>query len=140
MNGKTKSIILQVAFKEAATPDGDITAIAARTAEFYDMLLALHTSLGIEPDEAPVRRNRTRTTGTGTGSNVGSTIPDGETFIIEGVLYTDFREGKAAPGVNPNFPDFKRESDNQGFWMYDRDGSPNEDVKELVTAADTKVF
>ena len=98
--------------------------------------------LGIDADEGTSRRGsggsrRPTTTGT------PKVVPTGETFIVDGVLYTDFRAAKAAPGYagSPNFPDFKRESDDKPFWLYDKDsGAPNEDVKELVAAADTKIF
>ena len=135
MKGKSKSILLQVAFKgaiEVGKPTEE------QTVSFYEMLVALHERLGIDADEgaAPARSGFTKRTGT-TNSQ-----PIGETFILDGELYTDFRAAKAAPGsaLKANYPDFKRESDNQGFWLYTRDGEPNEEVAPLVAASDTRVM
>lgn len=134
MDDRSKSILLQVAFKGAidvGVPNEE------QVLTFYEMLTNLHDKLGIDPSMNDGGRSTTRRR---TPSRAPA--PEGETFIYEGELYTDFRKAKAAPGstVKPNYPDFKRESDNQGFWLYDRDGNPNEECAALVAAADGKVF
>lgn len=129
MNGKTKSIILQVAFK-GAVDMGVVTE--EQVLANYELLIALHDRLGIDAEDAPKRG--------GGGRKTTGTQPTGDTFILEGELYTDFRQAKAAGQTKPNFPDFKRESDGQGFWLYSTDGEANADTAPLVAAADGKVF
>ena len=56
MNGKTKSILLQVAFKEAVTSVNtqgtyDNDAVEERTRDFYNTLIGLHDQLGIDAED-----------------------------------------------------------------------------------------
>ncbi len=137
MDDRSRSILLQVAFKGAIELK---EPTVPRITDLYEMLIELHDKLGINPQTAAKR------SGGGSFSGGSQTTkgmqPTGETFMLEGALYTDFRAVKADPtkNINPKFPDFKRESDNQGFWLYTQDGEVVEDTAKLVAAADTKVY
>ncbi len=149
INGRSRSILLQVAFKEAATSGADVSEVRTLTASFYNMLIDLHAELNIDPEDGAFKSKG----GGNSGWNKGPSAPapQGETFMFNGILVEDFRTAKAAPGstVKANYPDFKTATGDEiagitnpkgAAWLYLQDGSPNENVKELVTAADTKVF
>jgi hypothetical protein len=133
MDDRTKSILLQVAFKEAAGSD-TLEEVENKTVQFFELLVALHEKLGINPE--------TKSGGGGGRKTSGKPAPVGESFIVDGEIYTDFRDAKSAPnsGLNKKYPDFKRESDGKGFWLYSQEGEPNEEVKPLVAAADGREF
>jgi hypothetical protein len=154
INGISRSILLQVAFKEAAADrraQPDSLDVKAQTAGYFQLLVDLHGELNIDPDDGNARRS-----GGGGGGSRPTTIPSapaptGETFIFKGHLIEDFRAAKAAPGstVNPKYPDFKTVNGQpiegvttpQGAaWLDAQDGAPNEAVSELVTAADQKII
>lgn len=143
INGRTRSILLQVAFKgavEAGSPDRETVT------NLYNLLISLHEELGIDPSEGAPRG------GTGSrNSGTGAVSPEGETFMFNGLLIEDFRAAKSAPGstVKPNYPDFKTVNGQPidgvttprgAAWLYSQDGSANEAINELVAAADTKIF
>ncbi len=145
IKGRTRSILLQVAFKEAA--NGDVKATELLTAQYYTMLLDLHDAMSIDPEDGGFTR------GSGGGRAKTSTFvkPTAETFIYEGVLVEDFRAAKAAPGstVNANYPDFKTAdgseisgitNDSGAAWLRDQDGGVNEALTPLVTMADQRVI
>ncbi len=145
INGRSRSILLQVAFK-AAVAGGDPN-IKLATANFYNMLIELHTELDINPDDGAKKGNWSGSSG---GAPKAPAI-QGETFIFNGVLVEDFRAAKAAPGstVKPRFPDFKTANgeaisgvttDSGAAWLYTPDGEPNEAINDLVLAADTKIL
>jgi hypothetical protein len=150
INGRSRSILLQVAFKASIEMlvAGQISSdtISGTTATLYDTLILLHDELNIDPDEGARRGS-----GGGSRSTTPASVPTGETFIFNGHLIEDFRAAKTAPGsiVNPKFPDFKTVNGQpiegvttpQGAaWLDQQDGSPNEAVSELVAAADQKVI
>lgn len=135
MNGKTKSILLQVAFYGAAGQSGGVVD-EATVASNFETLLALHERFGINPDE-------------GRGSGGGSTKPNGEVFTYNNILVEDFRATKKIQNLKPNFPDFKTVNGDviEGItnprgaaWLTDQEGNPNEDITPLVAAANEKVF
>ena len=150
IKGRTRSILLQVAFKEAAEDrraQQDSLDIAKQTAGYYQMLVDLHGELSIDPEDGGFTR------GSGGGRAKQSTFvkPIAETFIYEGVLVEDFRAAKAAPGstVNANYPDFKTAdgseisgitNDSGAAWLRDQDGGVNEALTPLVTMADQRVI
>jgi len=133
VTGKTKSILLQVAFK-GAVETGVVNE--EQVIAYYELLMALHERYGIDPDE-------TRNSG---GSRKPTTPkaeqPQGETFILDGEMFTDFRAVKADPtaGLNRNYPDFKRVSDNKAFWVYTQDGEKVADTVPLVEARDQAIY
>jgi hypothetical protein len=130
MDDRGKSILLQVAFKAAVAVE---VPTEDQVISFYELLIGLHERLGINPTE-------TKRSGGGRSSTPRTTQPTGETFILDGQLYTDFRQVKATGSVKANYPDFKRDSDGQAFWLYTQDGEPNAEAADLVSAADGKVF
>jgi len=147
INGRSKSILLQVAFKEASSADS-LAEIKLLTSQYYTMLLELHDELNIDPEDGAFKRG-----GNSGGRSNQSTFtpPVGETFIYNSVLVEDFRAAKAAPGssLKPNWPDFKTVeqteiagvTNNKGAaWLYAQDGTPVEATAALVTAADSKVM
>ncbi len=152
INGRSRSILLQVAFKAAIqeslgreTETFDL--IKGETARLYGMLIDLHTELDINPDDGQKKGNW----GGASGGAPKAPAIQGETFIFNGVLVEDFRAAKAAPGstVKPRFPDFKTANgeaisgvttDSGAAWLYTPDGEPNEAINELVAAADTRIL
>lgn len=134
MNGKSKSILLQVAFKEASsgTPI-DIDVVEAN----YTTLLALHEKFGIDADDAPSRSYG--------GGSAKKEAPAGVTFMFENNIFEDFRTLKSDGTLKPSFPDFRTVSgtevagltnDRGSVWIIDRDGSAKAEVAALVAAAD----
>ncbi len=150
IKGRTRSILLQVAFKEASSNDDigatDVTATKLLTTQYYTMLLDLHDELNINPEDGGFTR------GSGGGRAPSTFVkPEAETFIYEGVLVEDFRVAKAAPGstVNANYPDFKTADGSEiagitnekgAAWLRDQDGGVNEALTPLVTMADQRVL
>ena len=146
IKGRSRSILLQVAFKEAAGPEMTIPTTKTPTTEYYNMLIELHEELNIDPEDGGFTR------GSGGGRAKSTFVkPTGETFIYEGVLVEDFRAAKAAAGstLKPNYPDFKTAdgsaiqgitNDQGAAWLRDQDGGVNEALTPLVTASDTRVL
>jgi len=150
IKGRSKSILLQVAFKEAAKGNDatTINEVLELTRLYYSGLLSLHEELGIDPSDGEFTRG-----GGGGGARKASTFvkPQGETFIYNTVMVEDFRAAKAAPGstLKPNYPDFKTvdESEIAGVtnakgaaWLRGQDGAINDALSDLVAAADTRVM
>ncbi len=142
MDNKSKSILLQVAFKAAVEAN---VPTEEQVITFYEMLLNLHDRFGITLED-----NRPRTGGGNRGATRGTPItPKGETFLFGDFLVEDFRAAKADPalGIKANYPDFKTTNGQEipgvttpsgAAWMYDQDGGVNEKVKELVDAANSR--
>jgi hypothetical protein len=137
MNGKTKSILLQVAFKEAAARGEDVAATKLLTSQFYVLLQELHGEIGIDPDEGQARG------GGGGGRNFPakprmatptSAIPFA---TADGTTWLDYRTAKINNEVKANFPDFKTSDGKTSVWAYDRDGTPVAEAAELTAAADS---
>ena len=136
MNGRSKSILLQVAFK-GAIEIGDPTP--ATITGLYETLLSLHDTLGIDSDDGPKR-------GGGSGWSGGSkttALPEGTSiFVARGTQIVDYRAAKTAGNVNAKFPDFKTLDNskifdgNDGVWLNDQQGNPNESILDLVAAAE----
>lgn len=129
MSNRNKSILLQVAFKEA---NGD----EEKTQILFNTLLKLHETNGISLEDEPRK---------GGFNKAGGQSPapireiSGTLFFKNGEKFFDFRQAKAEGREKPAYPDFKSEDLKTSFWMYDRDGSPNPEVAALVEAADAAV-
>lgn len=136
MNGKTKSILLQVAMKlavESTSAQGlyDNESVKTRTKDFYAMLGGLHAELGIDADEGRGRG------GNGGGGSTRKPLPESvTTFTSEGVEWYDFRKAKDNKDVAAGHPEFKTTDFKESVWMYEKDGSPKPEAAVLVTAAD----
>lgn len=133
MNGKTKSILLQVAFKEAAAYASDIAAVKAVTSRLYTDLIALHDELDINPDEGGGRGGGRSFGGGGAPKKAApasvTTFTDGE-----GVVWSDYRKAKAGSEVPSGHPDFK--AGQKSIWIYDPNGTPKPEGQELAKIAD----
>jgi hypothetical protein len=138
MNGKTKSIILQVAFKEAAARGGSVSDTKDLTREFYDSLISLHTHLAIEPDDGAPRG------GGGGGGGGGftpkprmATPPTAVAFALaDGTPWLDYRACKVDGSVKPKFPDFKTSDGKASVYEFGLDGATNPQFAELVAASE----
>lgn len=133
MNGKTKSILLQVAFKEAAAHAPSLDDVKGVTARLYRDLIALHTEHDINPDEGQGRGGGRSFSGGGapkkaTPASV-TTFTDGE-----GVVWSDYRQAKAGSEVPSGHPDFK--AGQKSIWIYDPNGTPKPEGQELAKIAD----
>jgi len=143
MNDRTKSILLQVAYKGVVDSGRDVSQDTVLAD--YTLLVGLHDQLGLDPDSGGSNRGGGGKRGGGGRKPSGSTFetPDSvTTFIYEGEMWEDFRQAKSDGSVKKGFPDFKAVNvkDDRGqrksVWMYDQDGNPNPDAVVLVTAAD----
>lgn len=137
LDTKSKSILLQVAFKEATSTTMtqgifNIDEVKNRTVEFYELLQQLHDELEIETAWQKRATNNT------SGSRGGSTNDFGIEFEVDGVLWRDFRTAKDAGQVKANFPDFKSEN-NDSLWLTDKEGNPVPEAENLRKLADVAV-
>lgn len=129
---RTKSILLQVAFKEAAKNVGpDVNEVETLTLKYFETLIALHSSLNISLEE----QTRPRGGRQGGGGGPTGTTLLGQEFNLDGDSWRDFREAKTQGKVKANFPDFKSAS-GKSVWMYDKQGEINDEAAALVKAAD----
>ena|SRR3990167_273223 len=131
MNGKSKSILLQVSAKLASEQGRftkeDVTSI-------YNLLVGLHDELGIDADEGAPRNS-----GGQRAPRPSAPVREisGTLFFAEdGSKWFDFRQAKADGKEKPKFPDFKSEDMQTSVWLYDQEGAPNEEAAALVKAAE----
>ncbi len=120
LNNKTRSILLQVAHKEAVewergAAKPDVAKVEEAAQVFYEQLLALHEQYGIEDQS---------TGDSGGGGSTASDAPDAPIVEISGDNYYDYRGLKGLGAVNANFPDFKTPDGKKSVWLTKKDGSP----------------
>lgn len=141
MDDTSKSILLQVAFKGAIDLN---EPTSTKVQSFYELLLDLHEKNDINPKP----RGGGGFKGGGS-SKPAAPKPSGEIFTYQNILVEDFRDLKKDGTVKANYPDFKTvngdviegiTTDRGAAWLSDQNNEPNENVKPLVEAADTKVF
>ena len=136
---RSKSILLQVAFKEAAADrraQPDSLDVEKQTAGYYQLLLSLHDELGIAITDGPARSSSGGGSYPRKSNSGGSTITDeGVGFMLDGTIWRDFRTAKVEGRVKAGFPDFKS-VDNESIWMIDREGNAVPEAAALVVAAD----
>ena len=139
MNGKSKSILLQVAFKKAVDTGETVETvehIATLTQSYYDTLIALHTSNSIDADDAP------KGGGGGGGGNFApkpKTAPPASArafTIADGSQWLDYRASKVDGSVKPRFPDFKTADGKESVYEFGLDGATNPAFAELAAASD----
>lgn len=131
MNGKSKSILLQVAFKKAAEIGGPGDKLTARTQEYYDILINLHTSNNIDADDAP------RGGGGGNYTPKPKATPPASAISFtssSGAPWIDYRAAKIDGSVKPKFPDFKSADGKESVYEFGLNGEVNPAFAELVTA------
>ena len=119
MNDKSKSILLQVAFKAAVSSFGELTdkteaLVEQRTELFFEQLLALHEKYQIDDQT-------TRSSYNNSGSSYQQ--DDAPTIMIDGKQYFDYRGLKAVGAKSAGWPDFK-DASGEGFYLTKKDGSP----------------
>lgn len=137
MQGKTQSIILQVAFKAAVQTGADIPAIKLLTSQYYVLLQELHDEIGINADDGAY----TPKGGGGGGSSFPSkpkmaTPPSALPFTTsDGITWLDYRTAKSNSEVVPGFPDFKTTDGKTSVWEYTKDGTPVPEATALTAAA-----
>ncbi len=129
---KGKSILLQVAFKEAVPATlGTNKSVKDTTVEFFNILTELHDQFGISPD-----------TSGGGGGGGGRKAPDLPSTVTqftdsEGQTWYDFREALAkGQVVKEGHPEFKSTDFKQSEWIYDKQGNEKENAIPLREAAD----
>ena len=137
MNGRSKSILLQVAFK-GAIEIGDPTP--ATITGLYETLMTLHDTLNIDSDDGAPRRGGGG--GSGWSGSKTTTLPEGTSiFTARETQMVDYRAAKTAGNVKPGFPDFKTLDGskifdgNDGVWLIDQRGNANDGIADLVEAA-----
>ncbi len=134
MNGKSKSILLQVAFKMAAPIAKDATATAGLTQEFYDVLINLHTANSIDADDAPKKA------GGGGGFTPKPRMATPASAITftnkDGIAWIDYRASKVDGSVKPKFPDFKTADGKESVYEFGLDGAADPQFAGLAAAAD----
>ncbi len=145
MYGKTKSIILQVAFKEAAAGlDGsrEISDIKLLTSQYYVLLQELHAEIGIDPDDEAPKPWANKSSGGGgfTPKPKMETPASAVAFTTaDGTVWLDYRAAKAKSEVVKGFPEFKTVDQTKGvgqsIWEYSQDGTPVPEAIELINAA-----
>ena len=132
---RSKSILLQVAFKEAVGATlGTDSSVAETTQEFYNTLLSLHESNGITIEDG--------------GSSGGGqrSFPAREVKALpqevvqftaqDGTVWIDWRPAKAAGNAVAKHPDFKTKDNKTSEWLFAQDGSENPVALELAAASD----
>lgn len=144
MDSFTKSILIQVAFKQATASqrlgeEFTNADLMRETDDFFQVLVALH-----EKYDAGERDNKR--TNTGGGGQRQSTSGGGKseytivkeqqpTVTIDGEEYRDLRSAKEMGLLGTgNVPEFERVSDGRGFWLEKKDGSPTVMAQKVAAA------
>lgn len=129
LSDRTKSILLQVAFKEAAEKGDTVDAVESLTGDYFNILVGMHDKLGLSPDDAgnkPARSNSRPARGPAPAREP-SVTDDAPRTTIGGVEYFDYRGLKELGAIeNPKFPDFKTVDKKKSFWLTTADGEPSE--------------
>ena len=127
-DNKSKSILLQVAFKAAVEVEKEIALVEEKTQVFFEQLLALHEKYGID--------NQSTSSGGG-GSTSAPETPDAPVIEINGENWLDYRGLKDLGAVVAAFPDFKTPDAKKSVWLTKKDGSPTKfaiDNPTLISA------
>lgn len=122
---RTKSILLQVAFK-AAVSFGVVEAdkVEALTSDFYNILIGMHDKLGLKPDaDKPAGRKYPTRDSKVESAASNADVP--QAVLADGNTYLDFRGLKSLGAVKENFPDFKTLDRKVSKWLT-KDGEPTE--------------
>lgn len=143
MLGKTQSILLQVAFKEAVSSlvaQGIFAEeeVSARTEAFFATLVKLHEKLGIDSDETGAKGGGNWQRNSAPAARAPKALPEGVTVFTDsdGISWNDYRDAKRKGAVVSGFPEFKTTDNKTSVWIYKQDGSPDERAVALIAAAD----
>jgi len=124
-NDTARSILLQVAFKEAANNAATIDEVENLTGDYFNVLIGMHDKLGIEIKDRDFGRSNSaaarpvRSNGGTAASSESAAVP---TVTIAGEQWQDFRNAKANGKVNERYPDFKKVDGKGSEWLVDKDG------------------
>ncbi len=126
LSNRTKSILLQVAFKSATDQQfGDNTELMRISDDFYNVLIALHEKHGIDDQSDSSNKASSSQASENRGGAYADVKAAQPIVTIEGVQYRDLRSAKEFGLLGDNNPpEFERVSDGKGFWLAKRDGSP----------------
>lgn len=137
MKGKTQSILLQVAFKQAAARGLDTAATKLLTSQFYVLLQELHTEIGIDADDGAARGGGGGNWGGGAKKPAFVNPTDAVSFTLaDGASWVDFRPSKTSGTVKAGFPDFKSSDGKESAYIYNQDGTPIPATVAILAAAD----
>ena len=130
---RSRSILLQVAFKGAIQGGGTIEEIGVLTNALFEMLEAKHAHYNISLEDS--KRSG------GFNKAPASAPATGDSFTYNGSPWMDFRANKKSGTLKPGFPDFKPVDgrNDEAVWLYSQDGGANEEAAPLVVAADAKL-
>ena len=130
---RSRSILLQVAFKGAIQGGGTIEEIGVLTNALFEMLEAKHAHYNISLEDSK--------RGGGFNKAPASAPATGDSFTYNGSPWMDFRANKKSGTLKPGFPDFKPVDgrNDEAVWLYSQDGGANEEAAPLVVAADAKL-
>jgi hypothetical protein len=115
LSDRSKSILLQVALKEASpisvalggTQKEIVERLESLTVDIFNTIVGLHDKLGLK-DTDPPKRSYNKS-GDRTEKVENAALKDAPRVVIGGVEFFDYRGIKQIPGaVSPNWPDFKR--------------------------------
>jgi hypothetical protein len=149
MNGKTKSILLQVALKEASA-SLSVQGIFAmqeledRTIQIYESLISMHNKLGIEPDEGGARggNNNRGFIPRAANTNAATTAKEEQGvgfFSEDNEVWRDYRTAITEGRVPEKHPAFKGPNGNKdSVWETNLDGDPDPRFGPLQVAADAQ--
>lgn len=124
ISDRTKSILLQVAFKAAANTQ-PLEKVEEVTSDFYLILTGMHDKLGLKPDTDKPASGRKYTPRADKVESAASNADVPQATLADGNTYLDFRGLKALGAVKENFPDFKTLDRKSSKWLT-KDGEPTE--------------
>lgn len=139
-NDTAKSILLQVAFKEAAAVGAeDLEKVERLTGAYYNILVGSHDLLDIAiKDREFGNKGAARTSAAKTGAKPAAASNDEAPIVsIQGEDYFDYRGLKELGAKPERWPDFKKVGDktNKGSeWLVDKDGVTPTAFAKLVDA------
>ncbi len=128
---RSRSILLQVAFKAAVDVSEDIDVVRTTTSNYFTLLESLHSDFGISLEQ------QRSSGGGGFQKRESKPLPEGASlFNYEGNQWIDYRGPKDSGIAKSGHPDFKTLDNQTSIWMIDRDGNPSTEAEGLVLAAD----
>lgn len=131
LSDRTRGILVQVAFKEAAEDARRLDSapsVQDNTEGYFNLLLNLFAKYDIQDDEKPTRRS------SGSKPKRPSAQDDAPIVTIDGVEYYDFRGLKAIGAVKERHPDFKAVTGGSSKWLQTQDGDDTQFATLVETA------
>lgn len=130
-----KSILIQVAFKEAVHKDFEDNADLMRiTDDYYQVLNGLHEKYDAWETAKPSGGGGAKRT---PKNQDGPADEEAPTVTVDGDEYYDLRGFKELELRGEMYPDFKKVGDtsrNNGVWLKKKDGSPTQFAQKVAAA------